>query len=237
MIGNFWVDVTRITAWLLVPLSLVFAVVFVQQGVIQNFDGYKDAATLESTSYQIAKNGADGQPLKDAKGAPVMEDAKTDKQTLAMGPVASQEAIKLLGTNGGGFFNANSAHPYENPTALSNFFQMLAIFLIPAALVFAFGQIVGDKRQGWAILAAMTVIFVVAVAVIVPAEQVGNPLLATLGVDQAASPLQSGGNMDGKETRFGINASSLFFVITRQLPAAPSMPCTNRSRHWAAWCQ
>ena len=195
LIGNFWVDVTRITAWLLVPLSLVFAVVFVQQGVIQNFDGYKDAATLESTSYQIAKNGADGQPLKDAKGAPVMEDAKTDKQALAMGPVASQEAIKLLGTNGGGFFNANSAHPYENPTALRNFFQMLAIFLIPAALVFAFGQIVGDKRQGWAILAAMTVIFVIAVAVIVPAEQVGNPLLATLGVDQAASPLQSGGNM------------------------------------------
>ena len=214
LIGNFWVDVTRITAWLLVPLSLVFAVVFVQQGVIQNFDGYKDAATLESTSYQIAKNGADRQLLKDAKGAPVMEDAKTDKQTLAMGPVASQEAIKLLGTNGGGFFNANSAHPYENPTALRNFFQMLAIFLIPAALVFAFGQIVGDKRQGWAILAAMTVIFVVAVAVIVPAEQVGNPLLATLGVDQAASPLQSGGNMEGKETRFGINASSLFSVIT-----------------------
>lgn len=214
VIGNFWVDVTRITAWLLLPLTLVFAVFLAGQGVIQNFDGYKQVTTLETTSYQIARNGADGQPLKDDKGAPVMEDVKTDEQTLAMGPVASQEAIKMIGTNGGGFFNANSAHPYENPTALSNFFQMLAIFIIPAALCFAFGREVGDLRQGWAVLAAMTVMFVLAVAAIVPAEQAGNPLLTPLGVDQTASALQSGGNMEGKETRFGINASSLFAVIT-----------------------
>lgn len=214
VIGNFWVDVTRITAWLLLPLSLVFAVFLVGQGVIQNFDGYKEVTTLETTSYQVPKSGPDGQALKDDKGQPVMDDVKTNKQTLAMGPVASQEAIKMIGTNGGGFFNANSAHPYENPSALSNFFQMLAIFLIPAALCFAFGREVGDLRQGWAVLAAMTVMFVIAVAAIVPAEQVGNPLLAPLGVDQTASALQSGGNMEGKETRFGINASSLFAVIT-----------------------
>ena len=214
VIGNFWVDVTRLTVWLLVPLSLVLALLFAGNGVIQNFDAYKDVSTLEATSYQQPKNGPDGQPLKDAKGAAVMEDARTDKQTLAMGPVASQEAIKMLGTNGGGFFNANSAHPYENPNAVTNFFQMLAIFLIPAALCFAFGREVGDRRQGWAVLAAMTVMFVIAVVAIIPAEQAGNPLLSPLGVDQTASALQSGGNMEGKETRFGINASSLFAVIT-----------------------
>ena len=214
VIGNFWVDVTRITAWLLVPLSLVFAVFLVGQGVIQNFDAYKDVTTLEVNNYQQPKNGDDGQALKDDKGNLVMENATTDKQTLAMGPVASQEAIKMIGTNGGGFFNANSAHPYENPTALSNLLQMLAIFLIPAALCFAFGREVGDLRQGWAVLAAMTVMFVIAVTVITPAEQVGNPLIGALGVDQTASSLQSGGNMEGKEVRYGINASSLFAVIT-----------------------
>ena len=213
-IGNFWVDMTRITAWLLVPLSLVFAIFLVGQGVIQNFDAYKDVTTLEVNAYQNPKNGPDGQPLKDDKGNAVTEAAKTPTQTLAMGPVASQEAIKMLGTNGGGFFNANSAHPYENPTALSNFFQMLSIFLIPAALCFAFGSAVGDKRQGWAILAAMTVMFVIAVIAITPAEQAGNPLLSPLGVDQLASVAQAGGNMEGKETRFGIDASSLFAVIT-----------------------
>ena len=214
VIGNFWVDVTRITAWLLVPLSLVLAVLLVGQGVIQNFDAYKDVNTLESTSYRVAKNAADGQPLKDDKGNSVMEDLKTRTQTLAMGPVASQEAIKMLGTNGGGFFNANSAHPFENPTALSNLLQILAIFLIPAALCFAFGREVGDQRQGWAVLAAMTMLFVVAVIAITPAEQAGNPLLTSLGVDQMQSPMQSGGNMEGKETRFGISASSLFAVVT-----------------------
>ena len=214
VIGNFWVDITRITAWLLVPLSLVFAIFLVGQGVIQNFDAYKDVTTVEATQFQQPKIGADGQPVLDDKGAPVMETISTTTQTLAMGPVASQEAIKMLGTNGGGFFNANSAHPYENPTALSNFLQMLAIFLIPAALCFAFGREVGDQRQGWAVLAAMTVMFVIAVVAIMPAEQMGNPQIAALGVDQAASSTQAGGNMEGKETRFGITASSLFAVIT-----------------------
>jgi potassium-transporting ATPase potassium-binding subunit len=214
VLGNFWADVTRLTVWLLLPISLVYAVFLVSQGVIQNFDAYKDVTTLEVNAYQQPKNGPDGQPLKDAKGNPVMEDLKTPTQTIAMGPVASQEAIKMLGTNGGGFFNANSAHPYENPTALSNFIQILSIFLIPAGLCFAFGREVGDIRQGWAVLAAMMVMFVVAVLVITPAEQAGNPLLAPLGVDQAASATQSGGNMEGKEVRYGIAASSLFAVIT-----------------------
>ena len=214
VIGNFWVDVTRITAWLLVPLSIVFALFLVGQGVVQNFDTYQQATTLEVTQVQQPKLGTDGQPVNDAAGTPVMQTVPLQTQTIAMGPVASQEAIKLLGTNGGGFFNANSAHPYENPTALSNFFQMLAIFLIPAGLCFAFGRAVGDWRQGWAILAAMTVIFVIAVVAITPAEQAGNPLLTRLGVDQSASTLQSGGNMEGKEARFGINATALFAVVT-----------------------
>lgn len=214
VIGNFWVDVTRITTWLLLPLSLVFAIFLVGQGVVQNFDAYKTVTTLDAVTYQQPKAGPDGQPLKDERGAPVLEDVKSNSQTLAMGPVASQEAIKMIGTNGGGFFNANSAHPYENPTALSNLLQMLAIFLIPAALCFAFGREVGDIRQGWAVLAAMTVMFVLAVMAIIPAEQAGNPLLPPLGVDQTASVLQAGGNMEGKETRFGIEASALFAVIT-----------------------
>jgi K+-transporting ATPase ATPase A chain len=214
LVGNFWADITRITVWLLLPISFVLAMFFAGQGVIQNFDAYETVTTVEATAYQTPKLDAAGQPLKDAAGAPVMEDASTTTQTLAMGPVASQEAIKMLGTNGGGFFNANSAHPYENPTALTNFVQMLAILLIPVALCFAFGRVVGDLRQGWAVLAAMTVLFVAAVVVIIPAEQAGNPLLQPLGVDQMASALQAGGNMEGKETRFGITASALFAAIT-----------------------
>ena len=207
-VGNFWADLTRITLWVLLPISFVLAVFFVGQGVLQNFDAYKAVQTVEATAYQTPKLGADGQPLKDAQGQPVMEDQKTDTQVLAMGPVASQLAIKMLGTNGGGFFNANSAHPYENPTPLSNFVQMLAIFLIPAALCFAFGRLVGDQRQGVAILAAMSILFIAGVVIATTAEQAGNPLLNALGVDPAL------GNMEGKETRFGINASSLFAVIT-----------------------
>ena len=216
-LGNFWADITRLTLWLLLPLSLVFAIFLVGQGVIQNFDAYKDVTTLEVTTYSQPKKDAAGEIIKDeksGKGEPVIEELKADKQTIAMGPVASQEAIKMIGTNGGGFFNANSAHPYENPNALTNLLQMLAIFLIPAALCFAFGRAVGDARQGWAVLAAMTVMFVVAVVAIMPAEQIGNPLLPALGVDQTQSALQSGGNMEGKETRFGITASALFAVIT-----------------------
>jgi K+-transporting ATPase ATPase A chain len=213
-IGNFWVDITRSTLYVLLPLSILFAVFLMGQGVIQNFSGYKDVTLLDQVTYQQPKNGTDGQPLKDAKGDPVLETLTTKTQTLPMGPVASQEAIKMLGTNGGGFFNANSAHPYENPTALSNFFQMLSIFLIPAGLCFAFGRMVGDKRQGWALLGAMTAIFVVTTVVVLIAEQQAHPALHALGVDQVTSALQSGGNMEGKETRFGISASALFAAIT-----------------------
>ena len=214
LVGNFWVDLTRITVWLLLPISFVIAMVLAGQGVIQNFDAYKTVTTLEAQAYQQPKLDAGGQPVKDAAGAPVLEDAKTITQTLAMGPVASQEAIKMLGTNGGGFFNANSAHPYENPTAFSNLVEMLAIFLIPAGLCFTFGRVVGDRRQGFAVLATMTVLFVIGVLVMIPAEHAGNPLLTSLGVDQASSAMQAGGNMEGKETRFGLDASSLFAVIT-----------------------
>jgi potassium-transporting ATPase potassium-binding subunit len=213
-IGNFWVDMTRSTLYVLLPLSLLLAVAFMGQGVIQNFDAYRDVSPLESLTYTQPKVDAAGQPLQDAQGKPINETLTTQTQTLAMGPVASQEAIKMLGTNGGGFFNANSAHPFENPTPLSNFLQMIAMFLIPAALCFAFGRMVGDSRQGWAIFSAMTVIFVFMAVVAVWAETQGNPLFTPLGVDQTHSALQAGGNMEGKESRFGIVASALFATIT-----------------------
>jgi K+-transporting ATPase ATPase A chain len=213
-IGNFWVDLTRITGYVLLPLSLVFAVFLVGQGAIQNFSAYKDVQLVEPVTYTQPKLGPEGQPLKDAQGQPVLETVTSATQTIAMGPVASQEAIKMLGTNGGGFFNANSAHPYENPTPLSNFAQMVSIFLIPAGLCFAFGRMLGDRRQGWAILAAMTVLFIVMALGAMQAEQQAHPLLSALGVDQHMSALQAGGNMEGKETRFGIAASALFASIT-----------------------
>ena len=217
-IGNFWVDLTRITVWLLAPLSLVLALVFAGQGVVQNFAASQQVSTLEPLTYAKPQVDAAGAPLLDAAGAAVTQEVTIQTQTLAMGPVASQEAIKMLGTNGGGFFNANSAHPFENPTALTNFLQMVAMFLIPAALCFAFGQVVGDRRQGFAVLAAMTVLFVLAVLVIVAAEQAGNPALAALGADASAQlhglAAQAGGNMEGKELRFGIDASALFAAIT-----------------------
>ena len=213
-IGNFWVDITRSTLYVLLPLSLLFAVFLIGQGVIQNVSAYKDVTLLDPVTYSQPKNGADGQPLKDDKGQPVMETLTATTQTIAMGPVASQEAIKMLGTNGGGFFNANSAHPYENPTPLANFVQMLSIFLIPAGLCFAFGRMVGDLRQGWAVLGAMTLIFVVCTVFVLGAEQQVHPALHAMGVDQAASALQPGGNMEGKEARFGISASALFAAVT-----------------------
>ncbi|MFZ2268360.1 MAG: potassium-transporting ATPase subunit KdpA [Azonexus sp.] len=207
-IGNAWVDLTRITLHVLMPISVVYAVFLTGQGVIQNFDAYKDVTTLEVTSFETPKVDDAGQPLKDDKGAVVTEQAQTQTQTLAMGPIASQEAIKMLGTNGGGFLNANSAHPFENPTPLSNFIQMLSIFLIPAALCFTFGRMVGDTRQGWAVLAAMTLMFVALAYTAMHFEQQANPLLTQLGVDPAT------GNMEGKETRFGIAESGLFATIT-----------------------
>ena len=187
-IGNFWVDLTRSTLYVLVPLSVVLALVLVSQGVIQNFDSYKDVTTVDQVTPRT--------------------------QTLPMGPIASQEAIKELGTNGGGFLNANSAHPYENPTPLSNLLEMLAIFLIPFALTYTFGRMVGDTRQGWAVLAAMLILFISLTLVAYHSEQHGNPLVAKQGIDQVASASQSGGNMEGKETRFGIAASALFAAIT-----------------------
>ncbi|MCF8204062.1 MAG: potassium-transporting ATPase subunit KdpA [Methylotenera sp.] len=213
-IGNVWADLTRATLWVLLPLSLVFAVVLAGMGVVQTFKPYQDVTTVEVQHWQEPRLGADGQPLKGADGQPVMDDKSGQTQSIAVGPVASQLAIKMLGTNGGGFFNANSAHPFENPTPATNALQMLSIFLIPAALCFVLGRQVGDMRQGWALLGAMTVLFVVAVVIATGAEQAGNPRLTQLGVDATASATQPGGNMEGKEARFGVNASSLFAVIT-----------------------
>ncbi len=193
-IGNFWVDLTRSTVYVLLPLSVVFALILVSQGVVQSFSVYQTVTLVD--------------PIAGADGPEITE------QTLPLGPAASQIAIKQLGTNGGGFFNVNSAHPYENPTPLSNFLQVLAILLIPAALCCTFGQMVGDTRQGWAILAAMLMIFVPLLLVCQVSEQSGNPKLAALGVEQTAGELQSGGNMEGKETRYGIVNSTLWATAT-----------------------
>ncbi len=184
-LGNFWVDVVRCTLYVLLPLIFIYTLFLVWQGVPQNLNAYSAATTLEGAN-----------------------------QTIAQGPVASQEAIKMLGTNGGGFFNANSAHPFENPTPLSNFIEMLSIFALGAGLTYTFGRLVGDTRQGWALFAAMLILFLAGVFVVLPVEQNGNPLLSPLGVDQALSNLQTGGNFEGKEMRFGMSASALFIVIT-----------------------
>jgi K+-transporting ATPase ATPase A chain len=213
-IGNFWVDVTRATLYVLLPISVVLALALASQGVIQNFDGYEDATTVEKITYQNPKIDAAGNPIKDAAGNAVTETATTQTQTLPMGPIASQEAIKELGTNGGGFYNANSAHPFENPTAVTNLLEMLAILLIPFALTYTFGKMVGDTRQGWVLLTAMLILFVPLVIMAFHNEQLGNPLIAQQGIDQVASVAQSGGNMEGKETRFGIAASALFAAVT-----------------------
>ena len=213
-IGNFWIDMVRATVYVLLPLSVVLALVLAGLGVVQNFSAYKHVTTLETLAYQQPKIDAAGNPLKDAAGNAITESMTTQKQTLPMGPMASQEAIKELGTNGGGFLNANSAHPYENPTPLSNFLEILALTLIPAALTYTFGRMVGDPRQGWAVLAAMVILFLILVGTATYNEQLGNPRIAALGVDQAATILQSGGNMEGKETRFGIGASMLFATAT-----------------------
>ncbi|MDD5461908.1 MAG: potassium-transporting ATPase subunit KdpA [Methylococcales bacterium] len=213
-IGNFWVDLTRSVLYILLPLSLILALLLTGQGVVQTFNPYQTISLVESVSYEQPKLGADGQALQDADGKPVMESVEVKEQVMAVGPAASQIAIKQLGTNGGGFFNVNSAHPLENPTPLSNFLEMLAILLIPGALCYTFGMMVGDTRQGWAILAAMTLVFVGLVFVAVPAEQNGNPALASLNVNQSATAGQPGGNMEGKETRFGITNSALWAVAT-----------------------
>jgi K+-transporting ATPase ATPase A chain len=193
-IGNFWVDLVRTTLYILLPMAFVFALILVSQGVVQTFNAYQTVPLLQA--------------MKDASGNPVTS------QTLAVGPAASQIAIKQLGTNGGGFFNVNSAHPFENSTPFNNFLESLAILLIPGALCYTFGKMVKDTRQGWALLAAMTVILVIAIGGAYAAESAGNPQLTTLGVDQVATDTNTGGNMEGKEVRFGVADSALWATTT-----------------------
>ncbi|MCX5734483.1 MAG: potassium-transporting ATPase subunit KdpA [candidate division NC10 bacterium] len=213
-IGNFWVDLTRSTLYILLPLSLALAVALVSQGVVQTFGTYAKVNVVQQTGYDEPVMDPDGKPVLDDKGQPKTKKSTLTEQVLAVGPAASQVAIKQLGTNGGGFFNVNSAHPFENPTPLSNFLEVLSILVISAALCYTFGVMVGDTRQGWVILAAMTVVFVALLAVCAVSEQAGNPVLAKLGIDQQASGLQSGGNMEGKEVRFGIANSALWATAT-----------------------
>ena len=207
-IGNFWVDMTRSILWVLLPACIVYALLLVSQGAAQNLKPYDTAKLLEPQ--QVQKMGTDGKPVVGQDGKPVM-DTVTD-QTIAQGPVASQEAIKMLGTNGGGFFNANSSHPFENPTPLSNLLQMLSIFAIPAGLTYTLGRMTGSQRHGWAVWAAMAILFLCGVTTAYWAEARGNPLLH--GVDQHATAQQPGGNMEGKEVRFGIAHSALFATVT-----------------------
>ncbi|WP_428560264.1 MAG: potassium-transporting ATPase subunit KdpA [Solidesulfovibrio sp. DCME] len=216
-LGNFWKDLTRSTLYVLLPLSVALSLALVWQGMPQTFKGAATAALLEPTSYDSPVKDASGAPVLDAAGKPKTEPATATEQVIARGPVASQVAIKQLGTNGGGFFNVNSAHPFENPTPLSNFLEMLAILLLPAALCVTFGLMVGDRRQGLAVLAAMTVIFVVLLGACVVSEQAGNPGLAAAGLDQAPAEgrlAQAGGNMEGKEVRYGIADSALWATAT-----------------------
>ncbi len=207
-LGNFWVDLTRATLWVLLPACLIYSMLLISQGVIQNLKPYDTAKVVEP--YQVPKVDANGKPVLGSDGKQ-LTDTVTD-QVIAQGPIASQEAIKMLGTNGGGFMNANSAHPYENPTPFSNFLQMLSIFVIPAGLTYTLGRTTGSQRHGWAVFAAMALLFLGGVTTAYWAESHGNPLLA--GVDQRVSTMQSGGNMEGKEVRFGMASSALFATVT-----------------------
>jgi K+-transporting ATPase ATPase A chain len=213
-IGNFWFDLTRSTLYILVPLSLIWSLLLVSQGVVQTFSEYKNVSLTQTISYDTPKLDDRGNPVKDASGNAVTEKTEIKDQVIPLGPAASQIAIKELGTNGGGFFNVNSAHPLENPTPLSNFLEVLAILLIPAALCITFGKMVGDKRQGHALLTAMVIVLVALMTLCVWSEQQGNPRFASLGVDQAASSLQPGGNMEGKEARLGIVNSAIWATAT-----------------------
>ena len=206
LLGNFWVDLTRCILYILLPISMIFSLVLVSQGVIQNFSAYKTVPLVQPTSYDKPKMDDKGNPLKDAKGNPVVESIIVKEVHIPMGPVASQEVVKELGTNGGGFFNANSAHPFENPTPLSNFIEILLILLIPGALTYTFGAMVGNTRQGWALLGVMLFILIASFGALQWAESSGNPLVAKLGVQSI--------NMEGKEVRNGLTGSSLFTVAT-----------------------
>jgi K+-transporting ATPase ATPase A chain len=213
-IGNFWVDLTRTTLYILLPLSFLLALVLVSQGVVQTLGPYKTVPLLQATTADAPQLDATGQPLKDAAGNVLIRHSPITEQTLALGPVASQLAIKHLGTNGGGFFNANAAHPFENPTPLTDFILILAETCIAASLTYTFGRMVGDTRQGWAILAAMMIMLAALMACTYAAESAGNPQFARLDVDQAAGSTQPGGNMEGKELRFGIVRSAIFATAT-----------------------
>jgi K+-transporting ATPase ATPase A chain len=207
-IGNFWTDLVRVNLYLLLPLCLIYALFLISQGAIQNFKPYETARLVEPSTVQIPQQDNLGKPVPDAAGRPVMVKKKVETQVIAQGPLASQAAIKMLGTNGGGFMNANAAHPYENPTPLANFIQILSIFLIPSGLTYYFGRMVGNRRHGWTVWGAMAVLFLAGMLICWQAEAVGNPRLTALGLDPA------GGNMEGKEVRFGIFASALFAAVT-----------------------
>ena len=213
-IGNFWFDITRSTVYILLPLSIFVALVLVSQGVVQTFSPYAKIALLQPTTFQEPVLGEDGDPVLDQQGQPTTKTSPVTEQTIAVGPAASQIAIKQLGTNGGGFFNVNSSHPFENPTPISNFFELLSILVISAALCYTFGAMINDTRQGWAVLAAMFVIFLPLLAVCYWSEQAGTPALAAAGADQQAASQQAGGNMEGKELRHGIAQSALWATAT-----------------------
>src|ERR1700757_2371302 len=207
-IGNFWVDLVRINYYLLLPICIIYAVFLVSQGVVQNFKPYDTAKVVEAQTVQVPKKDDKGNPVNDAKGNPIMVDQKVDSQSIVQGPVASQIAIKMLGTNGGGYMNANAAHPFENPTPLSNFIQMLSIFSIGSALTYYLGRMVKNQKHGWAVWITMAMLFLAGVLVCWGAEAAGNPIVHKLGVDS------TGGNMEGKEVRFGVFNSALFATVT-----------------------
>ena len=207
-VGNFLVDLVRVTLYLLLPICLLYAVFLVSQGMIQNFKPYESARLIEPMTVDAPKMDAQGLPVKDGKGNPVTEKQVVEAQTIVQGPMASQVAIKMLGTNGGGYTNANAAHPYENPTPLSNFLQIFSIFLIPSGLTYYLGRMVKNQKHGWAVWSAMAVLFLAGVLLCWCAEAAGNPRLHALGVDPAY------GNMEGKEVRFGIFSSALFATVT-----------------------
>ncbi|MBA3716094.1 MAG: potassium-transporting ATPase subunit KdpA, partial [Pyrinomonadaceae bacterium] len=213
-LGNFWVDFVRANLYVLLPFCIIGALLLVSQGVIQNFKAYDTATIVDSQTVEVPTKDAEGTGITDANGDPVTETQTAATQTLPQGPVASQEFIKQWGTNGGGFFNANAAHPYENPTPFSNLLSMLAIFMIPAGLTYTLGRMVKAQKHGWAVFAAMSFLFFAGVLVTYWAEARGNPILAGLGVDQNVSAMQTGGNMEGKEVRYGIANSALYAMVT-----------------------
>jgi len=213
-VGNFWVDICRATLYILLPLSMLLSLLLVSQGVLQNLHPYQTVQGFPTSTYAAASRDTRGNPVLPAQGSAILQPKSTATQQLPMGPVASEKAINLLSGDGGGFFNANSAHPFENPTPLSNFLQMLAMLLIPAGLCYSYGDLLGDRKQGWTLFSAMLLVFLCASLAVMHEEQGGNPLLTPLGVNQQHDGWQAGGNMEGKEVRFGIAGSALFATVS-----------------------